>query len=479
MGQLVWLLFAGSFAIISNTASGQTAPTKDAHAGIVLTPAPAIYVNKVTDAAREFLGMLEDNQRIRTLMPFDSQQRVSGRDASHTPAFCAVLAWCVGWGIPQCSLSPAQQQALTRLLASALSDSGYQSVRAILNSHRIIGELEEVADSKFVGEVARQCKTLEAESVFSIPGRCLPQGKKAAPDYVAVGGAAPTDADGNYKLAWEWPNGAPGLKIRREQFCDHNIAFFGEPGSKRWAFRFEGHHLTVNLTFLRDSTNGGYRVHATPLFLGSFPIVVPPSPKPDDLEWQLTWVASQELMRETLEHGRQFIGALPAKARQAAFVAGDNFPQTPPLRNNHFPNWMLTSTLADPAGPLPFPPATIPSADLDESAMWHLRLFFRRYFDALHPAIGDRYKSMLNKLLDGNANVSVLWAGDPPEMSGGAMFLHVAIGPLLIELNADNQWSTQHRAVPMANHLHSMLRDLSFRWDYDASVRPNAPHHAR
>lgn len=476
MSRLASTLFASCLAMIGGAAFGQIDSAIDGRADNHAEPALALYVNEVTSAARLFLEALTEEQRNKVMAPFDSPERVTGRDTRHTPAFCAVLAWCVGWGLPHCSLTYPQQRALTRLLATALSDSGYQTVRAILNSHRLIGELERVADADFVGEVAKQCETLEADSVFDLPAQCLPDGKPA-PGYAALGGAAPTDSAGNYTIVWRWPNGPPGFKVRHEQFCDHNIAFFGTPGSDRWAFRFEGHHLTVNITFERDAATGHYRVAATPLFLGSFPMIAPPSPAPDDTGLQLTWTSSQELMRDTVDHVRRFVAALPAASRQSAFVAGDRFPQAAPLRLDQFPNWLLSSTQVDPTAPLPTAPTTFSTTDLDDIAAWHLRLVFRRYFDTLHPVIGDRYGATLDRLLAEGTPLSILWAGAPPEVPGGPIFLHVTVGSLLLEINADNEWSTQHRAVPRANHLHSMFRDLSFRWDYDASLRQDADHH--
>ena len=50
-------------------------------------------------------------------------------------------------------------------------------------------------------------------------------------------------------------------------------AVFGEPGPQLWGLRFEGHHLSVNLTF-----RGGAIVSATPLFLGANPERVPSGP---------------------------------------------------------------------------------------------------------------------------------------------------------------------------------------------------------
>lgn len=475
MVRFLSFLLAGCLALAVTAASSMDGPTPGDRGAAITDAAPAFYVDEVSDAARAFLSSLDMAQREKVMALFTSPERVTGPATDRTPAFCAVLAWCVGWGLPQCSLTYEQRRALARLLAAALSDSGYQTIRAVLNSHREIGELEEVADDEFIGRVARQCEALEANSTFEIPKTCLPDGK-AAPDYVALGGAAPDASGGDYEMVWRWPNGPPKLKGRYQQFCDHNIAFFGEPDSERWAFRFEGHHLTVNLTFERDRS-GGYRVYATPLFLGSFPMIAPPSPEPGNTDWQLTWVASQEFMRAPLDHARQFVGALPEAVRRAAFVSSDHFNQAPPLAMSNFPNWLLASTQPDPDKPLPFAPAAFSTADLDRDAVWHLRLFFRRYFDTLHPVIGDQYRSVLDRLLTEEATGSVLWAGDSPEVPGGVMFIHIAVGPLLLELNADNQWSTQHRDVPKTNHLHSMFRDLSFRWDYDASVRSDADHH--
>lgn len=475
MGRLALFVFASTLALGAGMAFAQADKAADGAADRQIQPAPAPYVDEVTAAARTFLDTLTEEQHKKVLAPFDSPKRVSGRDTQYTPAFCAVLAWCVGWGLPQCSLTYPQRRAMTRLLAAALSDSGYQTVRAILNSHRATGELERAVDPDFVGAVAAQCPALEVDNVFDIPARCLPGGKRP-PDYVAVGGPAPLDSRGDYAIDWGWRGGPPGFEGRYKQFCEHSIAIFGEPGSDHWAFRFEGHHLTINMTFERDAETGGFRVAATPLFLGAFPMVTPPSPAPNDTALQMTWQASQEVMYETVEHARRFVAALPETVRQAAFVPSSWFPQSSPLRTTQFPNWMLSSMLPDPVAPLPAEPATLSTADLDDTARWQLHQVFRRYFDTMHPVIGDRYAKRLDGLLANQTPLTVLWAGRPT-VPDGPVFLHVVVGSLLLELNADNEWSAQHRAAPQANHLHSMFRDLSFRWDYDASLRQDAEHH--
>ena len=47
---------------------------------------------------------------------------------------------------------------------------------------------------------------------------------------------------------------------------NYYFAIFGNPGSGPWALRLEGHHLSLNLTYLGDQVIAG-----TPLFLGSNP----------------------------------------------------------------------------------------------------------------------------------------------------------------------------------------------------------------
>jgi hypothetical protein len=50
-------------------------------------------------------------------------------------------------------------------------------------------------------------------------------------------------------------------------------AVFGTPGSDKWMLRFEGHHLSVNLSFRQDTL-----VSASPLFLGVNPETVTSGP---------------------------------------------------------------------------------------------------------------------------------------------------------------------------------------------------------
>jgi hypothetical protein len=54
---------------------------------------------------------------------------------------------------------------------------------------------------------------------------------------------------------------------------NYAVVFFGDPAGKRpWAWRFEGHHLSLNFTLSPDA---GGRVAFTPAFYGTNPAVVP------------------------------------------------------------------------------------------------------------------------------------------------------------------------------------------------------------
>jgi hypothetical protein len=60
------------------------------------------------------------------------------------------------------------------------------------------------------------------------------------------------------------------------------LAFFGNPSEKIWGFKVEGHHLSINFSFIND------RLSVTPLFVGTDPAEYPQS------EWAGLRVLGQE-----------------------------------------------------------------------------------------------------------------------------------------------------------------------------------------
>lgn len=80
-----------------------------------------------------------------------------------------------------------------------------------------------------------------------------------------------------------------GAPSRRDPNKYHTTVF-GTPGPSKWGLRFEGHHLSVNLSF-----EGEQLISATPLFLGANPETIPNGPdqglralrREVDLAWTL------------------------------------------------------------------------------------------------------------------------------------------------------------------------------------------------
>ena len=87
------------------------------------------------------------------------------------------------------------------------------------------------------------------------------------------------------------------------------LTVFGTPGDGAWGWRFEGHHLSLNMT-LRD----GRLIAATPLFLGTNPAVVP-----------VGHMKGMEVMGPEIKLARALLGALDGEQRQRALIADGAF----------------------------------------------------------------------------------------------------------------------------------------------------------
>ena len=89
---------------------------------------------------------------------------------------------------------------------------------------------------------------------------------------------------------------------------NYQVAIWGTPSEKdRWAWRIEGHHLSLNVTL-----DGDRIVSFTPAFLGANPATVDDGP----------WKGFRNLGTEE-DLAREFILSLPKDQRQMAMVQGD------------------------------------------------------------------------------------------------------------------------------------------------------------
>ncbi|MEL6863615.1 MAG: DUF3500 domain-containing protein [Bacteroidota bacterium] len=463
----IFLFFS---ACTNNNDVGTTAQRINRSSRIAASPqANQFYVAQVEAAAQKLIDATPVSQRSQLIFPFDSTARYLGKDTTETPSFCAVLAWCLpGWGLQQCQMSQAQLQAMHQLFSLSLSGGGYQTLTTILNRQRVIGEMEEVGETATIQRGANQYPNLRAASVFDLPF----VNKDSLRDFYAnVGGGFPSDTGGYTNWVWN----APGLAERQKQFCEYTLAIFGTVGSAEWGFRFEGHHITYNMTFIQDSTSGETHIHTTPLFFGAFPMLIPETPYvPEDYQKQWAWEKGQVLMYSVAHHLRQFWLALPAAQRQRALIAPDSFPQAGPLLMDTPLPFMIASLdpTVDTATIDAYPHIDLQASALSDQARWSLLQAFQYYIGAMNPNIGEDYLIRINQYLQSDSTLTLSWAGRSLEETGSHHYSYLAVGDLLLEFLQGNQFAVQHDSTFTGNHVHSMLRDLSFDW-----ADPMRQHH--
>ncbi len=203
----------------------------------------------------------------------------------------------------------------------------------------------------------------------------------------------------------------------------YNVAVFGDPGDDAWAWRFEGHHLSVNVTVI-----AGQPVVA-PLFLGANPAQV----RHDGL------VVIAPLLREE-ELARALVTGLPSALREQAVFAGSA------------PADIITVTAASAEDPLE--PAGIAVSRLPLAARDQFGRLLRGYLDRLASALADAE----HRKLAGH-DATFAWAGglgaDDPH------YYRIQAPGLLIEY--DNTRGN-------AGHAHTVLRRPGD--DFGASLLP-------
>ena len=82
------------------------------------------------------------------------------------------------------------------------------------------------------------------------------------------------------------------------------FSLFGDPAAVRWGWRFEGHHLSLNIAHTPRCTS------YTPMFIGANPARVPSGPR-----------AGWELLRDEEHRGRAFLQSLDAVQRARAILS--------------------------------------------------------------------------------------------------------------------------------------------------------------
>ncbi|WP_367390596.1 DUF3500 domain-containing protein [Lewinella sp. LCG006] len=428
--------------------------------------ATKLFAEEVARAANHLIEVTPEAKRDLLRFRFDDEARTMGKVTSETPSFCAVLAWCLpGWGIQQSDMSHEQLVAMHQLLNLALSPGGYQTLLAVQNRQRIIGEMEDVSDILAIKNATDHHHDHPHQPVQSIFD--LDSVRAASGFYPALGGAF-LKGD-SVTVDWVWP--APGLQTRRDQFDMYTIAIFGEPSSdQEWGFRFEGHHLTVNMTFVPDPKTGEIQVHTTPLFFGAFPMIIPEAPEAPDAEAAVlsewNWEEGQLMMYSVAHHLRQFWLAVPENLRNQAFISADHFPQAGPLVIDTALPWLISAVepRVDTAKIADYPHINITTDELSPEALWHLKQAYEFYTNSMNNNVSAAYRSRIEAALAPGQPLTLSWAGKSLENVGSNHYSYLVVGALLLEFMQNNQFTVQHDPDVTGNHVHSMLRDLSFDW---------------
>lgn len=456
----MWLLSAAAaFALLPGSPSFSQATTEASS-----NPRTPV-VSRLETAAQAFLAGLDETQAKAAHMPFDSPKRTGGSDEGATPSFCAVLAWCPAQGVSQCDLRYDQRVSMLEMVRAGMTETGFQTVQNILNRQLLVGELEAEADTGFAQQLAEACPEMESDSIFDLPPSCNPDGL-TMPELTTVGGAEPPKPDGSYELNWNFSE-PPGVQGRYDEFCEYAVAVYGDPGTSPWAFRFEGHHVSVNITVL-ETDDGLPVLHATPLFLGSFPVVVPPASASDDLSDVVTWQQGQTLLKTPIDYAREIVAALPDALRNSAKLGDQPVTTSGPLSADAVPPWLSVSMLPDRVGPDERGAPTFRVANLGDDAAYHLAELYGVYLEVLPRAASPTLRTRVIEGLNPDATVHLLWDSKTGSGQTGNIYFYAIVGGLELEILAGNQWSVQSQQTPTANHIHSMLRDLNFDWTADA-----------
>lgn len=224
-----------------------------------------------------------------------------------------------------------------------------------------------------------------------------------------------------------------GNAQRRDPGLFYTVVF-GEPGPAPWAWRFEGHHLSVNATHV-----AGEKQIVAPLFMGSNPARVASGPK-----------AGLRLLAAEEDLARALIKMLPGERRARAMLAEDAFSEI--------------VTRNDPKV-RPFEMEGLAASDMTQGEQEQLRKLLHVYANRLtEPAARDQLERIERA---GFGKLHFGWAGS---IEPGKPHYYRLHGPTVL-IEYDN---TQNNA----NHIHTVWRDLERDFGGDL-LRAHYEHHRR
>jgi len=194
-------------------------------------------------------------------------------------------------------------------------------------------------------------------------------------------------------------------------------AIFGKPSTGApWAWRFEGHHLSINVTEVP-----GEAPIVAPVFMGANPARVLTGPN-----------AGFRLLAAEEDLGRELIKLLPAERRQVAMIRDTAFAEIVTKNDPKVQSLEL---------------AGLAAADMSAAERAQLRRLIELYVGRVTPAAAKDALSRLDRA--GFEKVRFAWAGG---IESGQPHYYRIHGPTLLIEYDDTQSD--------ANHIHTVYRDL-------------------
>lgn len=192
---------------------------------------------------------------------------------------------------------------------------------------------------------------------------------------------------------------------------------FGEPSENGvWAYRVEGHHLSLHFTVV----NG--KVATTPMFMGTNPAMVKEGPRQG-----LRVLAREE------DLGRELVQGLTADQKKTAIVAQEAYKD------------ILTEASRKAA--LEGQPSGLSAAKMNARQRQMLQSLLEEYAYNLPDQVAQ---SRLEQIKKAGTNINFAWAGSTEK--GGPHYYRVQAPTFLVEYD-----NTQNGA----NHVHSVWRDMT------------------
>jgi hypothetical protein len=363
--------------------------------------------SRMVEAAQEFIAHLSLEQRQKTLLPINDQQERETWYYTPTPRR----------GLPVFEMDSMQRQKLRRLLASGLSEGGYNAVVITMGVEAIV------------------------DSWTGFPDR-------------------------NY-------GDLPNTRLRDP--ANYFLAIYGNPGDDGWGWRVGGHHVGVHF-----SVRGGV-VYPTPAFLGVEPsyIVMPgdvflrPLGREEDLARGLLGsLNARQLETAVIAPVAPFD---IVQANRPAIVEGAlPWPDTFGIEATQ----RLRETLGitdelDELVKYTTEPKGLHYGEMDSDQQEILVRLIRTYFDRVAPDIASQFADRLDP--GSLEQTTFAWAGPVvtqapahPSDPRPAYYFRIQGERLLIEFdNAQNQ----------TNHAHSVWRDPTLDFGRNVLAEHYAAHH--